>query len=158
MSPCPDYEMEKTRIGGITSPQDGRGRYACLQNLRQVRQGPEKASCTRQVQGQGEKEVKRCTCGPHGRDAREQFETNRVRRRQRTGLRLRGKVGIALTIVVALSLFFVFVPAVQMKIFPCVTNPFGYGYASLSYRLFHVGETVSYGHFAWMTQNLPACF
>jgi hypothetical protein len=61
-------------------------------------------------------------------------------------------IGLAMVAVVA---FFFLAPAVPMNIIPCFSG--GSGYASLSYRLFYIGEICLGGHFAWATFNDQNC-
>ncbi len=68
--------------------------------------------------------------------------------RRATGIVL---VGIAIVVVVV----FISVPVVPMNIIPCFVV--GNGYASLSYRLFYVGEIYLGGHFTWATFNDQNC-
>jgi hypothetical protein len=59
---------------------------------------------------------------------------------------------------VALVAFFFCAPVVPMNIIPCFAPPHGEGYASLSYRLFYVGEIYLGSHFEWATFNDQHCF
>lgn len=63
--------------------------------------------------------------------------------------------------VLGFVVFFFFAPIVPMLIIPC--QYYGSGYASLSYRLFHIGEgyfpptpSVSRG-FYWLTESYANC-
>jgi hypothetical protein len=52
-------------------------------------------------------------------------------------------------------LFFFFVPVVWTNILVC--SAYGYGYSSLSYRVFYVGETYINGQFLWLTHGFSWC-
>lgn len=58
--------------------------------------------------------------------------------------------------VVAFILFFFFIPVISMDIYPCLIG--GEGYASLSYYIFHAGETMINGHLSWLSRNYAGCF
>jgi hypothetical protein len=66
----------------------------------------------------------------------------------------RRNVAISLAIVAVVAFFFL-APAVPMNIIPCFNG--GSGYASLSYRLFYVGEIYLGGHFSWANFNDQDC-
>ena len=70
-------------------------------------------------------------------------------------------IPLSLGACVFVTAFFFFAPTIPMDIIPC--QHFGFGYASLSYRLFHIGEgyfpptpSVSRG-FYWLTQSYADC-
>ena len=58
-------------------------------------------------------------------------------------------------VVIVVVVVFFFAPVVPMNIVPCFIV--GNGYASLSYRLFYVGEIYLAGRFTWATFNDQNC-
>jgi hypothetical protein len=53
--------------------------------------------------------------------------------------------------VVAFLAFFILVPVVWTHVVPCFNG--GYGFASLSYLLFHFGETYMDGQLGWLAYD-----
>jgi hypothetical protein len=67
------------------------------------------------------------------------------------GLKRTAKLAIACMGIVVLSAFFFLAPVVSTVLDPCFAG--GYGYSSLSFHLFHIGESYLFGRFSWMTHG-----
>jgi len=61
------------------------------------------------------------------------------------------KIAISVGIVAALEFFLA--PVLWTVIVPCFPSSSGYGYSSLSFRFFNLGETYRGGQFLWMTHG-----